>query len=246
LTNARSFQNNIIDRSLVFLMLPCLGAASCFLVANAQADLRPPITGTAKTSASTTDTTNPPKLPIAAIVNQQVDVEIFSASAPSKKLKALRVKVRNRSDSPLIFDGDRSFVTSQKGGQLIARCISQKQLDTIGRPPTTFGQKFSADLKDTVTAAASVGIVQTVKTVETETGPIEKRYEYDRERQVNEESRFGRRLIYPGDTTDGNIYFPTDVPLENALLQVPIKSFYDTAEATLSKPIRTTIEGNRQ
>ena len=98
-----------------------------------------------------------------------------------------------------------------------------------------------------MTAAVSVGIVQTAETMKREAGPIENRYEYDHARQKNEESRFGRRLVYPGDSTDGQIYFDSNVPLEDAVLELPIKLFYDsTTEATLGKPIRVTPAGKRQ
>ncbi len=232
MTEPVASQEAITDLRVLLLLLLSLGVASAFLRVDAQSDVKPHVSGTANKADFS-------QLPISVIVTEQVDLDIYPAGAPSKKMKALRVKVHNRSEAPLIFDGDRSSVTAQNGGRVVAKCIAQRELDAVDRPPTTFTEKLSSDLKATVTAAASVGIVQTAETMKREAGPIEKRYEYDHQRQVNEESRFGRRLVYPGDSTDGNIYFSANTSFEGQLLSMPIKSFYNTAnEATLSKPIR--------
>ncbi|HEY9678803.1 MAG TPA: hypothetical protein V6C76_12390 [Drouetiella sp.] len=254
-------------------LLCVLCVASSFSVANAQLELRPEINGTRSGSQTagteripiqgqptnvpsaltqqqhspSTATDQSQKQSIETIANELVDVSFTGAVAPSKKFKAVRIKVSNRSDTPIVFDGNRSAIVIQPGGQIVAKCISQKQLDTVGRPPTTFGEKVSADLKDTVTAAASVGVVQSAKTFAIQAGPIEKRYEYDRERQTNEESRFGQRLVYPGESSEGNIYFDKNILLDSGAIQIPVKTLYDASkEATLSKPIRLTTEGNRQ
>ncbi len=139
----------------------------------------------------------------------------------------MHVSVHNRSDEPLVFDGDKSLIASRDTGSLVARCLSQPDLDNVERPPTTFKGKVAADLVASVTAAASVGVVQTVDTFKREYGPIPKRYEYDQARRTNEESRFGRRLLYPGDSTDGNIYFQSGLALRGKMLTIPVKSFYD-------------------
>jgi hypothetical protein len=186
--------------------------------------------------ASTTNGTKPIDKPLSAIIGRDVDFSIYPGRAPSKQMKALHVKVQNRSDEPLVFDGDHSLIASN--GNQIATCITQMELDSVGRPPTTFTGRLSSDLKASVTAAATVGAVQTAETLKKQYGPITKRYEWDEERRQNEESRFGRRLLYPGDTTDGNIYFKAGTSFSGNTLTMPVKSFYDGSDqASLSKPI---------
>jgi hypothetical protein len=93
-------------------------------------------------------------------------------------------------------------------------------------------------LKASATAAVFVGAVQTAETLKKQYGPINKRYEWDEERRENEESRFGKRLLYPGDSTDGNIYFRAGTELSGNTLTMPVKSFYDGADqASISKTI---------
>jgi hypothetical protein len=180
----------------------------------------------------------PSEKPLSAIIGREVDFDIYPGRAPSKQMKALHVKVQNRSDEPLVFDGDHSLIASKENGSQIAICITQMALDSVGRPPTTFKGRLSSDLKATVTAAATVGAVQTAETLKKQYGPITKRYEWDEERRQNEESRFGRRLLYPGDTTDGNIYFKAGTQFSGNTLTMPVKSFYDGSDqASLSKPI---------
>lgn len=180
--------------------------------------------------------------PLSAIVGRDIDFDIKPGSAPSKEMRALRVKVHNRSDEPLIFDGDRSsLVASSNLASAVAHCISQNELDAVGRPPTTFKGKFASDLAAVATAAPSVGIVQTLETIKIEHGPIAGRYEWDEARRTHEESRFGRRLVYPGDSTDGNIYFSADTPFEGRLLSIPVKSFYDNSDqAAVTKLIESS------
>jgi hypothetical protein len=192
-------------------------------------DLPQPSAGTAA---------RPSEKPLSAIIGREVDFDIYPGRAPSKQMKALHVKVQNRSDEPLVFDGDHSLIASKENGSQIAICITQMQLDSVGRPPTTFSGRLSSDLKATVTAAATVGAVQTAETLKKQYGPITKRYEWDEERRQNEESRFGRRLLYPGDSTDGNIYFRVGTQFSGNTLTMPVKSFYDGSDqASLSKPI---------
>lgn len=178
--------------------------------------------------------------PLAAIIGRDIDFDIYPARAPSVKMKALHVRVRNRSDEPLIFDGDHTSIALREGGARTL-AISQHELDAVNRPPTTLKGKFSSDVKATVTAAVSVGMVQTIDTLKREYGPIEKRYEYDEQRRTNEESRFGQRLLYPGDSTDGNIYFSATTSFEGQMLSIPVKSFYDkTDQSSITKIIQST------
>jgi len=189
----------------------------------------PPSSPASPTSASNglLDPAKPVAKPLSAIVGRDVDVRLVPGHTPSRRMKALHVTVHNRSDEPLVFEGDKSLICSRDTGSLEARCLSQVDLDAVDRPAVTFKGKVASDVVASATAAVSVGVVQTVDTIRREYGPINKRYEYDQARRENEESRFGRRLLYPGDRSDGNIYFPAEATMHGKMLTIPVKSFYD-------------------
>jgi hypothetical protein len=191
-------------------------------------------------SANLSDALKPaPAGALSAIVGREIEIRVTRGTAPSKKMKAIHVSVQNKSDQPLVFEGGSSTLESMaKPGyaQSVIRCISQDRLDSLKRPPTTFKGKLVSDTKATLTAAASVGAVQTAEGILNEHGPILKRYEWDEERRENEESRFGKRLLYPGDLSAGEIYFPFDTSFEGMILKMPVKSFYDgSAQASVTK-----------
>jgi hypothetical protein len=109
-------------------------------------------------------------------------------------------------------------------------CLTQANVDSIGKPPTTARAKIATDFKSTVEAALTVGAIPTAQTIIVEHGPILKRYEWDESRREHEESRFGKRLLYPGDKSDGTIYFQDGVSFDQKSLVIPVKSFYDGAD----------------
>lgn len=163
-------------------------------------------------------------------------MRILKANSFSSRFKALSVRVENRTDKTIVVDGDRASIMAQSGQDARFICASQNAIDAIGKPPSTVKGKLNSDFRATVTAALTIGAVQTAETIITEHGPIRKRYEWDEQRREREDSRFGKRMLYPGDKTDGLIFFDSTITLNKKLLTIPVTSFYDgTAQTALQK-----------
>jgi hypothetical protein len=164
------------------------------------------------------------KQPLQAIVGIQASLTIMPGQVVLKKFRGLKIKVTNDTDRPIIFDGDNAVATAGGANYNTAPLV---QLEEINRLPHTFGQKLSSDLKATTTATVTVGAMQTAEGIKSQMGPILPRYEGDEKRRELEDTRFGKRVVYPGETSEGILYFPTNDSLQGAVLQLPTSSLYD-------------------
>jgi hypothetical protein len=168
--------------------------------------------------------------PLSATVGRDIDLTVARATAFTGRFVALSVKVENKSDKTLVVDGDRASLSSDDTKVASIACLTQANVDAIGKPPTTAKAKITTDFKSTVEAALTLGAIPTAQTIIVEHGPILKRYEWDESRREHEEARFGKRLLYPGDKSDGMIYFKDGISFDQKSLVIPVKSFYDGAD----------------
>jgi len=164
------------------------------------------------------------KQPLQAIVGVQASLTIIQGQVVLKKFRGLKIKVTNDTDRPIVFDGDNAVAIAGGANYNTATLV---QLEEINRLPHTFGQKLSSDLKATTTATVTVGAVQTAEGIKSQFGPILPRYEGDEKRRELEDTRFGKRVVYPGEDSEGVLYFPTNDSLQGAVLQLPASSLYD-------------------
>jgi hypothetical protein len=168
--------------------------------------------------------------PLSATVGREIDFTVARATAFTGRFVALSVKVENKSDKTLVVDGDRASLSSDDPKVASIACLTQTNVDAIGKPPTSAKAKIATDFKSTIAAALTVGAVPTAQTIIVEHGPILKRYEWDEQRRQHEENRFGKRLLYPGDKSDGMVYFTDGTTFDQKSLTIPVKSFYDGAD----------------
>jgi hypothetical protein len=182
-----------------------------------------------------------PKLrePLSATIGSDLVLVVSKATPFNPHFKALDVKIENRSDSTLVMEGDRAFVSGLEDRASQIQCLAQRDLDLVGKPVSSMKGKIARDTLDTIGAAITVGAIPTTKGVITEHGPIRKRYEWDEQRREREASRLGERLLYPGDKTEGLIYFRETDSLSKKALTIPVKSFYDGTE---QMALRKTLE----
>ena len=175
------------------------------------------------------------KVPLEAVVGVQASLTIMPGQVKLKKFHGLKVRVTNNTDRPIVVDGDDA--TAIIGGANY-KTASLIQLEQINRLPHTFEQKLSSDLKSTTTATLTVGAVQTAEGIKRQAGPILPRYEGDEKRREVEDTRFGKRVVYPGEDSEGIIYFLTGDNLQGATIQLPTSSLYDNNDkASLSKRV---------
>jgi hypothetical protein len=100
-------------------------------------------------------------------------------------------------------------------------------------PPDNFKGKLKSDAWATASSAALVGAVQTIQDAARQEGPILGRYGQDEARRRNETSSFGKRIVWPGDTSEGVIYFGATPSLQSASLTLPVNTLYNEEDQTV-------------
>jgi hypothetical protein len=168
--------------------------------------------------------------PLSSLVSTGIDLRIEDSDLPlegatAPKVKGLMIEVKNRTDRPVLFDGDQATAVIDSCRYTAAPLATVEKWRC--RPPS-FKNVLKSDLKATASATISIGAVQSIDDEKIDRQPIAQRYGCDEKRRQSELARFGQRVLFPGDSSEGVIYFPTDSSLKGALLTVPLNSFYNS------------------
>jgi hypothetical protein len=140
--------------------------------------------------------------------------------------KAIMCTVTNNTDHAVVVYGEKAVLVTPHTD---ARAASQAEIDTIGQPPTHGMRLIASSVGSVALAATTVGMYQTLKGRRKEHKPVLQRYEYDEERRINEAEAFGQRLLYPGESTTGKLYFAVGESLDNAWFLCPVAYFHEEA-----------------
>ena len=113
-------------------------------------------------------------------------------------------------------------------------------LEEMTNPVLTLKEKVIDDIKATTIAGGSIGGIPTLNDINRQAGPILGRYGGDEDRREGENLALpGKRVVWPGDTTKGVVYFVTKQPLTGASIDMPVSALYDsTDQSSVSKSFR--------
>jgi hypothetical protein len=184
--------------------------------------------------------------PLADILNQ-VPGKIEGQDSARGKYQGWKITVANNSDRPLLFDGDAAVSLSMPGAAPTP-CVSMERLAELSVLPEqspSFKKRLVTDVKATAVAAVTVGWAQTIHDQKQGSGPIVAanggRYGLDEQRREDQLRRFGKRVLWPGDSTEGVIYFAPPADTGNRRtstaageapmkISIPVASYYDKAD----------------
>jgi hypothetical protein len=169
-----------------------------------------------------------PHEPLVTVAPSKIDLSILGYDDSLKGLHGLKIFVRNRTDRSLLLNSYKA--TATLSGVSYPACSAQK-LARVITPPETFKKVLERDTISTATATFTVGAVQTAQDALLYAGPVLKRYGPDEDRRQTETETFGERILWPGDTTTGVVYFDTDSSLAGANINLPVQSFYDSNDS---------------
>lgn len=173
-------------------------------------------------------------------------VELAIGNAPVEVGNCIGVKIhiQNNTNSPLLLDGDRASL--EKGGNTMA-CVTNSTVELNADPPQTIGQIAKNGLAGAVTIGAALAIHDQM----IQNGPILGRFRGDERRREAAAERFGKRIVWTGDSTEGVIFFPTTNvgDINGGNVKVPVCTFptldvrgYVTTNAgTLQVPTVETV-----
>jgi hypothetical protein len=135
-----------------------------------------------------------------------------------------------------MFNGNEATVslaeTPLKAAPMIEISNRIRQSDN----PCGYAQR---SFENTVTAALTLGAVQAVDGEKVRRGPIADRYGFDNANRNDRLGRFGERILWPEDSSEGLVYFKTNNSLAGTTIQVPVSDFYNRNDSiTVSAPVK--------
>ncbi len=166
-------------------------------------------------------------VPLKSLINPNADMKVDRDEVSLDGLRGLHVEVRNNTDRTLIFHGNQAEVVIS--GKTIA-CVSQADLEKIMNPMLSGKHRLKSDFVHSAVALATIGSVSTAKGIVQQSEPALDRYGKDEQRRIESVTRFSDRIVWPGESTKGIIYFDIDQPLTGVAIQMPVSSLYDTSD----------------
>jgi hypothetical protein len=159
-----------------------------------------------------------PPPPLMGTITQEVALTIDKQQIQRGPFVGLVLHLHNGTNSPLMFDGNRARITV--GGQCVD-AVSDAALEAVAAPPYT----IAGDLKVGLADAVTIGVYSALRDEIKQRGPILPRYGTDQMRREATLERFGTRILWPGDETQGIVFFRTSSKLDNTNVQLPVVTF---------------------
>lgn len=156
------------------------------------------------------------------VISGGLSASIEDAGLAARPFVAVMVKVTNRSQATVEVLGDESVVRRAGGDE---KCLPMERIEAAIDLPDSPRHKYLKDLSAAVQAATTVGAAPAIKDRAVQRGSVRGRYGHDEKRREKLFSRFGKRVLYPGDSTEGAIFFAGKLPA-GATIDVPVRDFY--------------------
>lgn len=123
----------------------------------------------------------------------------LTATATAAGDGTVRLTVVNSGTRALLVDGDRATVKTTQAATAQSR-------DRVIKPPAK--QQITGDLADVTLSLATMGAAGVVQDqIRHRHSPIPAYYGKDEQRRNLAEDRFGPRIVFPGETSKGRIWF---------------------------------------
>lgn len=137
-------------------------------------------------------------------------------------LVGIKVQVQNNTDSTLMFDGDKAVLHLTGKNIPATQSVEYKK---------SMGKAFIQETNAAVVAGVTIGAYPTVRDMVNQKGPILNRYGSDEKRRENVADRFGKRILWPGDISEGivfiNIKSSEEKQIAGAQVEMPVGTFPD-------------------
>ena len=169
------------------------------------------------------------------IAEKTLEVKVATEDVQVRGKHGVRVHVKNNSDRAVLFSGDKAVATIHG---VEYKCMSLLgEFDDLSGSQPTFYSSLTEDTGNPVGPAVSGRGLQSVSDL-LDKNRNSNRFAKKRTLQQNDQTNFGQRILWPGDSCSGTILFPSSEALGSALLRIPVTSFFnssDQAEASNSK-----------
>ncbi len=168
--------------------------------------------------------------PLQSFVGQTLKISVDHKIINFRKLIGIKITVTNDTNRPLVIDGkEAKAIVSAKTYQNVSLPVLQKKV----LPSKSWEANAGRFVTDVAPAAATLGTNLTVEDYLRMKKPIRKRYGSDQRRRMVEASRFGERILWPHQETQGILYFQSGEDLSKAKIQIPAHTLFDATDKTI-------------
>jgi hypothetical protein len=168
--------------------------------------------------------------PLQSFAGQTLKITVDHSKIKLRGLAGVMITVINETSRPLVVDGDqaKAIIANQTH-----QTISLQALQKMVLPSKTMQAQIGKFVTEVVPSGLSVGTTTTVEDYITMKRPIRKRYGADQRRRLAELTRFGERILWPHQETQGILYFDTDADLSTAKVQLPAHTLFDASDKAI-------------
>lgn len=147
------------------------------------------------------------------------------------------VNVQNDTDETWIFDGDKAVANV---GSTNLQAASVEEVARVAMPEKGLRKEIAQTAASAVVAAVTIGGAAAAMDMKNQAGPVTHRYGADEARRIDEQSRFGRRVLLPGESTTGVLYFKKakssggvekDIDNTAVSISIPVNLMYDAEDS---------------
>lgn len=165
--------------------------------------------------------------PLKDIASKTIQVLVEQEDVVVRGKHGVRIHVVNKSDRAVIFNGDDAIATLN--GVEHPSSIMSEFDDLSGSQPTFINDLDASDPGRP--EAISIRGIQSYNDLLKKPKPTLDRFNRDDyQRKEADQTRFGQRILWPGDSSSGTIIFQSSEALGNSRLKIPICSFFDAAD----------------
>ncbi len=165
--------------------------------------------------------------PLKDIVADSVHVSISDKTMSLQPFTGIGITVTNNSDRTIEVNGDACSATI---GGTTEKCLTMAQIESSIDLPDSPRHKYRKQLAASLEGAAFVGATLAARDQVNQKRAVKERYGWDERRREEQSRRFSKRVLYPGDTTSGFIYFDTWLNGEMTI-SIPVTDFNNDKDA---------------
>ncbi|PWT96511.1 MAG: hypothetical protein C5B53_09530 [Candidatus Melainabacteria bacterium] len=172
----------------------------------------------------------PQPAPLKAFVGQSLTITVERSDICLEKLQGVMVSVVNETSRPLVLDGDNAEAIGDGANYKCAPLLTIQRSVLPDRSGKAMAKGFFTKV---LPAAATVGLVPTIEDISTMKKPIRLRYGPDELRRLAEASRFGSRILWPHQKTNGIVYFDSAQNLTGTKITIPVQTLFDASDKSV-------------
>jgi len=171
-----------------------------------------------------------PPAPLSTFIGESLILKVEDKDIVLDHLQGVMISIVNDTSRPLVMDGDNAKATSD---EKTYDCVSLIALQKSVMPRHDAKIMTAEVFTKLIPAAVSVGFVPTIKDAKQIHKPVRLRYGPDERRRLVEASRFGKRILWPHQKTEGVVYFQEMKNLAGSRIEMPVHTLFDAPDSTV-------------